>query len=97
MMQHSDRISFYKVCNAVSNLAKCPSFQTFMQNLSIGDKNYLTTIGDKGKGINVKLIYLNNVYEKNKEIDTSLISLWENYFNDRGFGKIEIIRQLDIR
>ena len=97
MMQHSDRISFYKVCNAVSNLAKCPSFQTFMQNLSIGDKNYLATIADKGKGINVKLIYLNNVYEKNKEIDTSLISLWENYFNDRGFGKIEIIRQLDIR
>ena len=68
-----------------------------MQNLSIGDKNYLATIADKGKGINIKLIYLNNVYEKNREIDASLISLWENYFNDRGFGKIEIIRQLDIR
>ena len=97
MMQHSDRISFYKMCNAVSNLAKCPSFQTFMQNLSIGDKDYLAVTAPKGQGVNVKLIYLNNVYEKNREIDRSLISLWENYFNDRGFGKIEIIRQLDIR
>ena len=96
MMQHSDRISFYKVCNAVSNLAKCPSFQTFMQNLSVGDKDYLAVTAPKGQGINLKLIYLNNVYEKNREIDRSLISLWENYFNDRGFGKIEIIRQLDI-
>lgn len=95
MMQHSDRISFYKACNAVSSLAKCPSFQSFMQNLSIGDKNYLAA--NKGQGINIRLIYLNNVYEKNREIDTSLISLWENYFNDRGFGKIEIIRQLDIK
>jgi hypothetical protein len=60
-----------------------------------GDKNYLAA--NKGQGINIKLIYLNNVYEKNREIDTSLISLWENYFNDRGFGKIEIIRQLDIK
>jgi len=74
MMQHSDRISFYKACNAVTNLAKCPSFQTFMQNLSVGDKNYLAA--NKGQGINIKLIYLNNVYEKNREIDTSLISFF---------------------
>jgi hypothetical protein len=67
-----------------------------MQNLSVGDKDYLAVTAPKGQGINLKLIYLNNVYEKNREIDRSLISLWENYFNDRGFGKIEIIRQLDI-
>lgn len=94
MMQNSERLSFYKNCNANSQNAKCPSFKSFMNNLS--DKNYLMATSPKGKGVNLYIFYINNRYETNKEIDRSLIKLWENYFKDRGFENIKIIRQLDI-
>ena len=66
-----------------------------MKNLS--DKDYLIATAPKGKDVNLKIIYLNNRYETNKEIDKSLIELWKNYFIDRGFQNVEIIRFLDIR
>lgn len=94
MMQHSQRLSFYKACNANSPKAKCPTFETFMKNLS--DKDYLTATAPKGKGVNLKMIYLNNRYETNKEIDKTLVELWKNYFTDRGFQKVDVVRQLDI-
>jgi hypothetical protein len=95
MMQHSKRLSFYKECNANSSNAKCPTFKSFMKNLS--DKDYLTATAPKGKGVKLKIIYLNNRYETSKEIDKTLVELWKNYFIDRGFGNVEIVRQLDIQ
>ena len=95
MMQHSQRLSFYRECNAKSLNAKCPTFEAFMKNLS--DKDYLTATAPKGKGVKLKIIYLNNRYETNKEIDKTLVELWKNYFIDRGFDKVEVVRQLDIR
>lgn len=95
MMQNSERINFYKACNYKSPNAQCPSFSNFMKNLS--DKDYLIATAPKGKDVNLKIIYLNNRYETNKEIDKSLIELWKNYFIDRGFQNVEIIRFLDIR
>lgn len=96
MMQHSERLSFYRDCNAKSSNAKCPTFDSFMKNLSVSDKDYLTATAPKGKGIKLKIIYLNNRYETNKEIDRTLVELWKNYFIDRGFEQVEIVRQLDI-
>ena len=53
MMQNSDRLSFYKACNAKSNKAKCPKFSSFMTNLS--DKDYMTATAPKGDNINLNL------------------------------------------
>ena len=93
-MQNSKRLSFYKACNASSANAKCPKFDTFMQNLS--DKDYLTATAPKGNNINLKIIYLNNRYETNKEIDRSLKELWKDYFANQNFKNIKVISQLDI-
>ena len=94
MMQNSERLSFYRACNAQSDEAKCPSFNSFMSNLS--DKDYITATAPNGKGINLKMIYLNNRYETKKEIDRSLKKLWVEYFKSRNFEKVEVISQLDI-
>ena len=95
MLQNSERLSFYRSCNATSTDAKCPSFTKFMKNLS--DRDYLTATAPKGKGVDLEMIYLNNRYETKKELDVSLIKLWENYFKDRGFVRIKTVRQLDLR
>jgi len=102
MMQHSKRISFYKKCkvknilNNLSSSAKCPTYKNFMKKLSTNDKDYLTVTAPKGKGVELKMIYLNNRYETKKEIDKSLVELWKNYFIDRNFKDVKIVRQLDI-
>ena len=95
MLQNSERLSFYKSCNSSSVDAKCPSFQKFMENLS--DKDYLMATAPKGKGVDLEMIYLNNRYETKKELDISLVKLWENYFKDRGFENIKTVRQLDLK
>ena len=43
------------------------------------------------------MIYLNNRYETKKELDRTLVKLWENYFKDRGFENIKTVRQLDLK
>ena len=78
LMQNSERLSFYKACNASSSNAKCPNFNTFMNNLSV-KKIIITATAPKGKNVNLKIIYLNNRYETNKEIDRSLKELWKDY------------------
>ena len=95
MMQHTKRLSFYSECNSKSVNAKCPTFETFMKNPS--NKDYLDATAPKGKGVKLKIIYLNHRYETKKEIDKTLVELWKNYFIDRGFDKVEVVRQLDIR
>jgi len=94
MMQNSERLSFYVACNAQSENAKCPKFDTFMKNLS--DKDYMTATAPKGNNINLKMIYLNHRNETNKELDRSLKELWVEYFNSRNFKKVDVIPQLDI-
>lgn len=95
MLQNSERLNFYRICNATSTEAKCPSFNSFMGNLS--DKDFLNATAPKGKGVSLKMIYLNNRYETKKELDRTLVKLWENYFKDRGFVRIKTVRQLDLK
>jgi len=95
MMQYSDRLNFYKACNANSPNAKCPTFQDFMKNLSESDKDYINATSPNGEGVNLKMFYLNHRYETCKEIDKTLIELWKTYFVDQGFQVEEVTRQLD--
>jgi hypothetical protein len=95
MLQFSERLDFYSICNANSIDAKCPSFKSFMKNLS--DKDFLNATAPNGKGVGLKMIYLNNRYETKKELDRTLVKLWENYFKDRGFENIKTVRQLDLK
>tara|TARA_Y100000816_G_scaffold78534_1_gene53433 strand:- start:1504 stop:2379 length:876 start_codon:yes stop_codon:yes gene_type:complete len=94
LMQNTERLSFYKACNATSGNAKCPSFNEFMKNLS--DKDYILATSPKGNGIDLKLVYLNNRCETNKSLDKSLKVLWEDYFESRNFNLKNTIHQTDI-
>ena len=102
MMQHSKRISFYKKCkvknilNNLSSSAKCPTYKNFIKKLSTNDKDYWAVTAPNGKGVDLQMIYLNNRYETKKEIDKSLVALWKDFFIDRNFKDVKIVRQLDI-
>jgi len=95
MLQNSERLNFYRICNATSTDAKCPSFKSFMENLS--DKDFLNATAPQGRSVDLKMIYLNTRYETKKELDQTLVKLWENYFKDRGFENIKTVRQLDLK
>ena len=56
LMQNTERLSFYRACNAGSENAICPSFEEFMNNLS--DKDYLIATSPDGNNINLKMVYL---------------------------------------
>ena len=94
LMQNTERLSFYRACNASSENAMCPKFKDFMNNLS--DKDYLLATSPDGTGINLQLIYLNNRNETKKALDNSLKEMWENYFNSQKFTVLKTIHQIDI-
>ena len=94
LMQNTERLSFYKACNASSDNALCPTFDVFMQNLS--DKDYILATSPNGKNINLQMIYLNNRCETNKALDVSLKKLWENYFQSINFNLLPTVHQTDI-
>ena len=93
-MQNTERLSFYKACNANSENAVCPSFKEFMANLS--DKDYLLATSPNGSGIHLQLIYLNNRNETKKSLDKSLKVMWESYFKNQKFKVLDTIHQIDI-
>ena len=82
-MQNTERLSFYKACNANSENTVCPSFKEFMANLS--DKDYLLATSPNRSGIHLQLIYLNNRNETKKSLDKSLKVMWESYFKNQKF------------
>ena len=94
LMQNTERLSFYKACNANSENAVCPSFKEFMANLS--DKDYLLATSPNGSGIHLQLIYLNNRNETKKSLDKSLKVMWESYFKNQKFKVLDTIHQIDI-
>ena len=94
LMQNTERLSFYRACNAGSENAICPSFEEFMNNLS--DKDYLLATSSDGSGINLQLIYLNNRNETKKALDKSLKDMWISYFKNQNFKVIDTIHQIDI-
>lgn len=98
LMQHSERLSFYKLCNAKSDLAKCPLFAKIKENPN--NKEYIESTSpdvSKTKNVEIVLIYLNHRYETNKQIDESLLQLWMDYFKSQGLSNVKIIRQVDLK
>ena len=94
LMQNTERLSFYRACNASSENALCPSFEEFMENLS--DKDYLIATSPDGSDISLQLIYLNNRNETKKALDKSLKNMWESYFTSQNFKVLKTIHQIDI-
>ena len=96
LMQNTERLSFYELCNASSDTALCPTFDVFMDNLSDSDRDYILATSPNGENINLQMIYLNNRCETNKALDVSLKVLWEGYFQSRNFNLLRTIHQTDI-
>ena len=97
MMQHSERISFYDFCKTkgASKPNLCPKLDQLLSNSSTKEYIKATSPNDKNN-VNIKIIFLNNRYETNRSLDTSLINLWIEYFEREGFKTPEVERQLDI-
>ena len=95
LLQNTERLSFYRACNASSANAKCPSFKDFKKKNS-ADKEYIEATSQNGKGINLQMIYLNNRDETCKALDESLNQMWVDYFTDLKFNVLKTIRQVDI-
>ena len=87
LMQHSKEFSFYRICNATTNLKqmnKCPTFDSALKK---NDKlqTYLNMTKPKDVvGLSVELKFLNFKHEANEEIYTSLVNLWKDYFKHIG-------------
>ena len=87
LMQHSNEFSFYRICNATSNIRnmnKCPSFQSVLdKNEEIRDYIKYTDPRDT-ENLTIKLKFMNFKHQSNEEINTSLINLWGDYFRKIG-------------
>ena len=87
LMQHSKEFSFYRICNATTNIRqmnKCPSFQSVIdKNSKLRDYIKFTKPKDT-KNLVIKLKFMNFKHESNEEINTSLINLWGDYFRKIG-------------
>lgn len=96
MMQHSNRISFYNFCRTKSSKKPdlCPAFDQLMSNSST--KNYINSTSPSNENVDIKIIFLNNRYETNRNLAPSLIGLWIEYFERAGFKPPKIEYQLDI-
>ena len=98
MMQHSDRISFYRECKDPLKLKpnECPPFAKILKNITT--REYVDATSPKDQSVNIQIIYLNHRYETRKSLDTSLINLWIEYFKYSGFNisPDNVIRQVDV-
>ena len=101
-MQHSDRLSFYKVCTTSSAYGgkpdSCPSFSK-LKRYEPSFWDYISDTTPREKDLDLELIFLNFVYaqEQKASLAKSLISLWENYFKHFGFKTPEVTRMVDIK
>ncbi len=97
MMQHTQRISFYDACkvNSITTNQKCPSYSQFLSK-DIDTKDYINSTSPNAKGVNVQLVYMNFRWETNPSIDTTLITLWRDYFKSVGFSSVKIDRMTDV-
>jgi|TARA_B110000196_G_scaffold25665_1_gene19626 hypothetical protein len=98
MMQHTDRLSFYKDCNPYypiySPPSDCPSYSTIIKDSTTRD--YIQKTSPKNPSSSIKLFMLTFRTETTVELDTSLEKLWKSYLKSAGFRNITVERQLDI-
>ena len=104
LMQYSDNLNFYRECKKQKQdkvIRECSSFKSIMTgNKMVADYINNTKPTRNLNNLEIKLMYLNFDYETEREIDTSLLQLWADYFSHIGYQVPEdaqdwIERQLD--
>ena len=104
LMQYSDNLNFYRDCKKQKQdkvIRECSSFKSIMTgNKMVADYINNTKPTRNLNDLEIKLMYLNFDYETEREIDTSLLQLWADYFSHIGYQVPEdaqdwIERQLD--
>lgn len=104
LMQYSDNLNFYRECEKQKQdkvIRECSSFNSIMTgNKMVADYVNNTKPTRNLNNLEIKLMYLNFDYETEREIDTSLLQLWADYFSHIGYQVPEdaqdwIERQLD--
>ncbi len=104
LMQYSDNLNFYRECKKQKQdkvIRECSSFKSIMtSNKMVADYINNTKPTRNLNNLEIKLMYLNFDYETEREIDTSLLQLWADYFSHIGYQVPEdaqdwIERQLD--
>ncbi len=104
LMQYSDNLNFYRECKKQKQdkvIRECSSFKRIMDgNKMVADYINNTKPKRNLNNLEIKLMYLNFDYETEREIDTSLLQLWADYFSHIGYQVPEdaqdwIERQLD--
>ena len=97
MMQHTERLSFYKACNPYvlyNKASKCPTYKSLIKKASTRD--YIQKTSPKNPS-SIQLYFLTHRNETTEELDTSLERLWRQYLDSAGFSSINFERQLDIQ
>ena len=97
MMQHTERLSFYKVCKPFlkSSVSKCPTYKNLLKQSS-STRDYILKTSPKQPSSSIQLYFLNFRQETSRELDTSLERLWNQYLTSVGFKNLKFERQLDI-
>ena len=98
MMQHTDRLSFYKACNPYilnNKASRCPTYKNLIKKASTRD--YVQKTSPKSPSSSIQLYFLTHRNETTVELDTSLERLWRQYLSSVGFKNISFERQLDIQ
>lgn len=104
LMQYSDNLNFYRECKKQKQnevIRECSSFKSIMTSNKMVAYYINNTKPTRNlNNLEIKLMYLNFDYETEREIDTSLLQLWADYFSHIGYQVPEdtqdwIERQLD--
>ena len=98
LMQHSQRLSFYKICKTKysSKPDLCPKLKTILDQ-DAGTKNYFDkTSTPVDENVDIEIIFINNREETKYALDDSLEQLWLDYFKEYGFEEPKVKRMLDV-
>ena len=99
LMQHSQRLSFYKTCKTKysSKPDLCPKLKTILDQ-DASTKDYVDkTSTPVDKNVDIEIIFINNREETKYALDDSLEQLWLDYFKRYNFEKPIIVkRMLDV-
>ena len=107
LMQHSERVSFYKHCTTAAEKLKpknkrkankCVTFNQLLEKEKSFAKYLEATKPTKEmlKNLKVTVLFINHAYQSRKDLYITLQALWEGLFKHIGIENYEIIPQLDI-
>ena len=106
LMQHSERVSFYKHCKTAAEKLKpknkqkankCVTFNQLLKKEKSFAKYLEATMPKKEmlKNLKVTVLFMNHAYQSRKDLYITLQDLWKDLFEYIGIENYEIIPQLD--